>query len=92
MQVTIERKYWLERAVKDYTFQDDFPQQGVCDNCHHRTIPVMSIVDDEGLLASAINRPNLSTDEFWYHDSVAIILYQCVNPSCGKMFALWNQA
>ena len=85
----ITRQDWIRSKLRTATFQDPFPEETDC-SCGHRMLPVLLLVDDEGYLAG--HRPQLKAGEFWFHDAVAIAVYLCLDPACGRMSALWNQA
>lgn len=89
MRIVLNRRL-LSQALYRQTYQDKFPDQLICE-CGHRMLPVFSFTDEEGILAEC--RPDeLTAEEFWFHDSVALVVYLCVDPRCGKMKATWNQA
>jgi len=89
MEIVSSRNF-IKKVLKENTFQTEFPEEETC-KCGHRMIPVFSLVDDEGIFLR--HRPGeLNEDEFWFHDSVAMAVYLCVTPTCGKMKTLWNQA
>jgi len=87
----ISSRHFIYNKLKTNTFQEPFPKELQCEKCNHRMLPVFSLVDDEGIFVD--HKPlRLENDEFWFHDSVALVVYLCVNPKCGVMRTLWNQA
>lgn len=87
----ISSRHFIYNRLETNTFQEPFPDEISCEKCSHRMLPVFSLVDDEGIFVQ--HRPTeLVSGEFWFHDAVALITYLCVNPECGVMKTLWNQA
>lgn len=91
MITVIRREHsFLEKALRENTYQEEFPKQVKCHKCKKDATPLMLIMDDDQFICS--QDVALSKGQFWPHDAMAIALYLCLDSSCGKITALWNQA
>ena len=85
--VTRQEHHFVDRALREYTYQAAFPSVVECGHCKNRALPVLVLEDDEGLISRQLEF--LAEGGIWPHDCLAIALYLC--RTCGEITALWNQ-
>jgi len=83
-------KKWLlmylgQEALKEHTYQEEFPIVIWCDDCGSITEPIGVVDDFHGKIAKMPHNDR----GHWPHDKCAIALYMC--QACGKIVARWNQ-
>lgn len=73
------------------TFQDQFPQNTICECGGFARIAFVAIEEDDRFPNCVADlHENQEHGKFWPHDCIAVAVYFC--EECAKPVTLWNQA